>query len=133
VRREYGATVFINSATAATKHDHGRMRAIARRKEQRADDALRADRMPRHAGACHAAFKDQFSTRSVEACRLKLNEPRLHDEVGGRLLCLARQSFSRPNKPHRRYAIVGARHRGLMRDVDATVVVAHEGCARLPA
>ena len=38
VRREDGATVLVNSAAAAIEHDHGRMRTIARREEQRADD-----------------------------------------------------------------------------------------------
>ena len=89
--------------------------------------------MPCHAGACHAALKRQFSTRSVKARCFELNKPRLHDEVGGRLSCLAGQSLSRPDKPHRRYAIVSPKHRGLARDIDAAVVVAHVGCARLPA
>src|SRR5215470_7256765 len=97
VRSEDGAAVFVNSATAAIEHDHGRMRTIAGREEQRADDALRADWVPRHAGTCHAALKRDFSARSVRARSLNLNEPGLHDEVGGgRRLHLAGQSLSGP-------------------------------------
>ena len=84
VRSEDGAAVFVNSATAAIEYDHGRMRTIARRKEQRTDDALRADWVSSHAGACHAALKCEFGARSVRARSFKLNEPGLHDEVAGR-------------------------------------------------
>jgi hypothetical protein len=66
VRREDSAAVFVNSAAAPTNHNHGRMRNIARGKEQRADDALRADWMPCNAGTYHAALKRQLSTHSVK-------------------------------------------------------------------
>jgi hypothetical protein len=93
VRRKDGAAVLVNSAVAAIEHDHGRMRTLARRKEQRAHDALRTNGMPCDARARHAALKREFSTRSVRARRFELNEPGQHDEVGGRRFCVARQSF----------------------------------------
>jgi hypothetical protein len=93
VRRKDGAAVLVNSAVAAIEHDHSRMRTRARRKEQRTHDALRADWMPRHTRAGHAALKREFSTHTVRAGRFELNEPGQHDEVGGRRFCVARQSF----------------------------------------
>lgn len=35
--------------------------------------------------------------------------------------------------PHRRDAVIVSRDQGLMRDIDATVVVANSGCLGLPA
>jgi hypothetical protein len=133
VRREDGAAVFVDSAAAAVEHDHGRMRTRTRRQEQRADDALRADGVPRNAGACHAALKREFGARCIDARRFELNEPGPHDDIVGRRLHLAGHSFSGPDESHRGYAVVTAGYGGLPRDIDAAVVVGHEGCRRSPA
>src|SRR5262249_36522344 len=133
MRREDGAAVFVDSSVAAIQHDHSRMRTRTWWKEQRADDARGADSVPRNAGACHAALKREFGARSIDARRFELNEPGPHDEIVGRRLPLAGQSFGGPDESHRGYAIVSPGYGGLPRDIDAAVVIGHEGCRRSPA
>src|SRR5262249_36651348 len=130
---EDGSAALGYAASAARHAHHRRMWTGIRRQEQRADDAVAPNPLPRDADARAPALEREPTARPARTARLELDEPGPHHDAFGKWVEFFGLALRRPDESHGRHALVGARHRRLSREIDASRLVTDKGGVRLPA
>jgi hypothetical protein len=124
VRGQDGTPELVDPTAPAADHEYRGMRTKARQQKERPADSLGVDWVARYPRFSTMAFECRLRAHPVGACRFDINRRGPHDRSTRNGLCLTGQSFRRPDQPHRRHAVVFPEDRGLMRDIDATAVIA---------
>ena len=118
----------VDAATRAVEDHDGRMRALASRQEQRADEAV-LDQGPAGDAVGHQNLGEAAGSHGRAAdggCERGLERPR---HVGVEELALA---FLCPDQAHGGDALVGSPHRSVPRQVDGATAVRNEDRFRPP-